>query len=198
MVALAVGIIGKVVPPAKNLSPTGLALLCFALSSSLVLTGCFGRAAPAAAPGQPAPPIINVLPPPLPPPPPPIKSVTVVLHAAPDINPGMNERPAPVLVRVYELKASTAFDAADYFALAEKDRESLGGDLINRDDYQVKPGERLQATRKLNASTRRLAAMVSFRDLERSVWKASIAISDPPPDEIRILIDTRRVQVLAQ
>lgn len=103
-----------------------------------------------------------------------------------------------MLVRIYELKAVTAFDAADYFALNDKERESLGADLLSRDDYQIKPGERLQVARKLNAGTKRLAAMVAFRDLERSVWKASVAISDPPPDEIRILIDARRVQVLVQ
>lgn len=195
MVVLAGSMIEKYLLSERNLWSTRFAVVCFSLGASLALTGCFGRAAPATPPGQPAPPIINVLPPA---PPPPVKTVTVVLHAASNINPGMNERPAPVLVRIYELKASTAFDAADYFALADKDRESLGGDLLSRDDYQVKPGERLQAARKFNAATRRLAAMVSFRDLERSVWKASIAISDPPPDEVRILIDARRVQVLAQ
>ncbi len=201
------------VPPARPAQPTGLAALparsaspalspfpdfsawLVALASCVLLSACGGRAAPAAAPPPPAPPIINIMPPPAAPP---VRPVNVVLFGSSGINPGLNERPSPVLVRVYELKTVTAFDAADYFALADKDRELLGADLLGRDDYQIKPGERLQVARTLNTATKRLAAMVSFRDLERSVWKASVAISDPPPDEIRILIDARRVQVLVQ
>ncbi len=195
MVALAGRIKWRSIPTAPPRRLPGFTTLGVILLSCVLLGACGGRAAPSASVPPPPAPIINVLPPPAPPP---VKSVNLVLFGSSSINPGLNERPAPVLVRIYELKAVTAFDAADYFALNDKERESLGADLLSRDDYQIKPGERLQVARKLNAGTKRLAAMVAFRDLERSVWKASVAISDPPPDEIRILIDARRVQVLVQ
>lgn len=174
----------------------------------LGLGACGRRAAvPAPAPATPAaaPPVINVAPAAapvvniLPPPPPPaVKPITIVLSASGSVNPGFTERPSPVTVRVYELKSSATFEAADFFALQEKEREILGADLLGRDEFQLQPAERIQFSRKLSADTRRVAAMVAFRDLERSVWKASLRIGDPPPGEIRILIDARRVQVLAQ
>lgn len=167
--------------------------------AGFVLSGCGRRAAPAPpAAGAAAPPVINILPPPPPPPPPVVRPLALVLNATNAINPGLNQRAAPVMVRVYELKSSTAFDAADFFALHDKEREVLGADLLHRDEFQIRPGERVQLSRKLTPGIRRLAVTVAFRELERSIWKDSITIGEPVPDEVRVLIDTRQVRILAQ
>lgn len=164
-----------------------------------LLSACGRRAAPTAATaGAAAPPVINILPPPPPPPPPVVRPLALVLNATEAINPGLNQRAAPVMVRVYELKSSTAFEAADFFTLHDKEREVLGADLLNRDEFQIKPGERLQLLRKLTPGIRRLAVMVAFRDLERSIWKDAITIGEPAPDEVRVLIDSRQVRILVQ
>src|SRR3974390_3469030 len=80
-------------------------------------------------------------PPPAPPPPPPptVVEARFVTTAAP--NPDPNGRPLPVVVRVYELKSTAAFDSADFFSLWDKDQGTLGPEMISRDEYSMTPNE---------------------------------------------------------
>ena len=180
------------VRPASFLERVCLILLCTA--AALIGAGCGGRAVTAPAP-PPAPPVINILPPPAPPP---VKPLLVIVSASSSINPGVTERAAPVILRLYDLKSASTFDAADFFSLMDKESQVLGADLLVRDEYQIKPGERLELSRKLSTGVGRIAALVAFRDLERSIWKASIVIGNPPPAQLQVTIDGRRVQLSAQ
>ena len=44
-------------------------------------------------------------------------------------------------VRVYGLKTRSVFDGADFFALYDKDKETLGAELVEREEFQLKPGD---------------------------------------------------------
>jgi type VI secretion system protein VasD len=179
----------------RHSGPFPAAYLTAACLAGLLCTaGCGGRAVTAPPPAQPAP-IINILPAPAPAP---AKPLLVLVTASATINPGLNERPAPVVLRLYELRSSSSFDSADFFALLQKEGQVLGADLLVRDEYQLKPGEQLELSRKLSAGVTRVAAMVAFRDLERAIWKTSISIGNPPPSQLRVTIDERRVQLTAQ
>ena len=150
---------------------------------------------PAQMPPAPAPQI--VLPPPPPPPPPPAPQVAISLEAGARVNPDAAGRGAPVVVRVYELRAPVAFEAADFFTLFEREQQALGQDLVGRDEYQLRPGERLLFARPLRAGTRVVAAVAAFRDLERSTWKAVLAVPTAPPQGISIQVDGRQVRIVA-
>lgn len=45
-------------------------------------------------------------------------------------NPDEHQRPAPVMVRLYELKSAGAFENADFFTLQSDSRKVLGDDAI--------------------------------------------------------------------
>src|SRR5687767_3676763 len=66
----------------------------------------------------------------------------LTVAAAPDSNPDANGRPSPVVVRVYQLKADTAFKGADFFALFDDEMKVLGPELIGRSEYTLAPSER--------------------------------------------------------
>src|SRR6056297_1416255 len=68
-------------------------------------------------------------------------TVNLLLTASPASNPDRNNRPSPVLVRVYELRSAGAFETADFFALLELDRGVLGAEMLNRWEFQLAPGE---------------------------------------------------------
>src|SRR5262249_58169575 len=52
------------------------------------------------------------------------------IKAEPSVNPDRGGRPSPIVVRVYELKAVAAFNGADFFALYDKEQETIRGDLV--------------------------------------------------------------------
>jgi type VI secretion system protein VasD len=99
-------------------------------------------------------------------------SVSGTVSAAADLNPSISLRPSPLLVRVYELKAATAFDKADFIALYNADQATLGGELVARDEFMIQPGESRPYQRTLAPETRYLAVFGAYRNLERAVWRA--------------------------
>ena len=134
--------------------------------------------------------------------PPPVREappvqVALSLEAGPRVNPDIGGRPSPVIVRVYELRSPVAFQAADFFTLFDKESQALGADLVGRDEYQLKPGERLLFARPLRPGTRAVAAVAAFRDLERSTWKAVLPIPTAPPAGLSIQVDGRQIRIVA-
>ena len=39
---------------------------------------------------------------------------------APDVNPDMNRKPSPIVLKVFQLRAASSFDSADFFSLQDK------------------------------------------------------------------------------
>jgi type VI secretion system protein VasD len=99
-------------------------------------------------------------------------SITVDQRA----NPDANGRPSPVVVRVYELKSLAAFSTADFFALFEKEGETLGGDLLGREEFQLDPGEKRPYQRQLQPDTKFIGVVAAFRNLERARWRQAAPI----------------------
>jgi len=57
------------------------------------------------------------------------------------VNPDGRGQAAPILVKVFELKSSGNFETADYFALQDRDRETLMTELVNADQAILRSGE---------------------------------------------------------
>ena len=140
----------------------------------------------------------------VPPPPPPKVAVVpkrvieVDLQADPQVNPTAAGSPAPVVMRVYLLKADVGFRSADFFSLFEKDQSALGGDLLLREEVQLRPGERVSISRELVPEARFVAVFGAFRDLERSRWRSILALpaapgptTDPPEKPIPVPVLVR-------
>lgn len=107
---------------------------------------------------------------PLPPPPP--TRMEAKLVAAADVNPDIGGKPAPVVVRLYELAAETAFSNADFFQLHDDDAAVLGADLIARSEYILLPGETIMVSKALPAEVRFLGATAAYQAIEAASWRA--------------------------
>lgn len=120
----------------------------------------------------------------------------VALHLVADdqLNPGATGDPAPVRVRLYELKNAANFMRADYFALAERATPTLGADLIEQDEIWVHPGEHRQFSRTLNSQTRYVGLVVAYRDIDQAQWRALLAIAPGQTHKFLINLDARGVR----
>lgn len=145
-------------------------LICLAIIGSVVQCGC---AKP--------PPLISIPPPPAAPPSPVPRNIELALFADSRVNLDSASRPAPVVLRVLLLRSAVAFNAADFFALFDKEQATLGADLVAREEVQLRPGETARLTKPLPADARVIAALAAFRDLERSDWRAVKTLPAAPP-----------------
>ncbi|AIR88604.1 type VI secretion system lipoprotein TssJ [Pseudomonas cremoricolorata] len=119
------------------------------------------------------------------------QAVQLYFSAAAGLNPGASGEPAPVRVRIFELKNAAAFARADYFALAERAQQTLGSDLIDQDEVLLRPGQQLPVHRALDPSTRQIGLVVGYREIDRAQWRAVLAV---PPRDYQISLDVRAVR----
>ncbi|WP_321800523.1 type VI secretion system lipoprotein TssJ [Burkholderia sp. BCC1988] len=93
------------------------------------------------------------------------------VNALPGVNPDDRSRPAPIVVRVYELKNDGAFKAADFFTLQTQDKTVLADDVVKRDEMQLRPGEHQTIIRRPDPATTAIGVIAAYRDLPNSVWR---------------------------
>jgi type VI secretion system protein VasD len=115
-----------------------------------------------------------------PPPPPPPTAVKVNVAVLAAANPDSNGRPSPILVRVYELKSTAAFDSADFFTLYGKDQATLGADLNAKSEFLLRPGESKGFEQNVQQGTKFIAVVAAYRDIEHSRWRATAPV---PPNK---------------
>src|SRR5262245_16244842 len=118
--------------------------------------------------------------------------------AGTDVNPDARGRPSPIMVKVFELKSLAAFDTADFFSLFEKDKETLGSELVGRDELTLIPGERKALAREMKPETRYVGVVAAFRDLERATWRAAFSVPPKKTTKIIVQLDSRKVSIAAQ
>src|SRR5207249_3614821 len=117
------------------------------------------------------------------------------LDAHANVNPDARGRPSPVIVRFYELKSLAAFNAADFFSMFDRDKETLGAELVAREEFDLRPGEKRPLARTLQPDTRYIGVVAAFRDLERSQWRASAAVPPNKASTVDVRLDDKSVSV---
>lgn len=121
--------------------------------------------------------------------------VKAALMTAADVNPDSEGHPAPIVVRIYELKEEGAFNNADYFRLIDREQEVLGQSLVAREEYELQPGETRAWELKLAAEARFVGVAAGFRDLANSHWKALLPAPHKGWRTPRLTIDVAKSTV---
>ncbi|MBT3091697.1 MAG: type VI secretion system lipoprotein TssJ [Candidatus Thiodiazotropha endolucinida] len=106
-----------------------------------------------------------------------VSSVSVTMSAAQSVNPDINDRPSPIVARIYELKSLSVFNNADFFNLFEQDVALLGDEMLMRDELHFQPGEVKLLERELQPDTRYVGVIGAYRDIENATWRRSIEIN---------------------
>ena len=121
-------------------------------------------------------------------------AVELHFHAISGLIPGATGQPAPVRVRIFELKNAATFSRSDYFALAERAQATLGADLIDQDEVLIQPGQQLSLQRDLDPATRHIGLLVGYRELDQSLWRTVINVPAREYTEYQISLDVRAVR----
>lgn len=128
-------------------------------------------------------------PPPKVPPPPPPPKLTISIAAGRMVNPDINGRASPVILRIYELKSPAPFDGADFMSLYQQDRSVLGGELIAREELVMEPGQNQAISKLLAPEARVLGVIAIFRDVERARWRSSVTLVPGKDNALSVKMD---------
>ncbi|HKU00254.1 MAG TPA: type VI secretion system lipoprotein TssJ [Paraburkholderia sp.] len=103
------------------------------------------------------------------------------VHIAVDklVNQDSRGRPSPILVGVYELRATDTFGLASFPALQDRARETLGEDLVSLEQMVLVPGERRVVKRRANDMVHAVGFVAGYRQLEQSAWRSSVELHAP-------------------
>ena len=118
--------------------------------------------------------------------PPPPASVTGTIQASAQINPSASKRPSPLLIRIYELKSTATFNAADFMSLYQRDQAELAADLLAKEEFVLNPGETKTFAKTLAPDTRFLGVVAAYRDLEHAKWRSVVAIQPSQPQKLTV------------
>lgn len=125
------------------------------------------------------------------------------------VNPDGRGRAAPILVKVFELKSSGNFETADYFALQDRDRETLATELVNADQAILHSGEERTFKREAGLDSRAIGVIAGYRRLESTRWRIVLPLKEPKQtnlykiwqfspsaQEVRIMIRKTGIELL--
>lgn len=116
-------------------------------------------------------------------------STTLNFVAAKNLNPDIETRPSPVVVKVFELASRGAVETADFFSLYSDYEAILGPELLNKEELVFNPGQKLTYERELNKNTRFIAVLVAYQDIENSRWRDVIAVNPKSYDEFSVYLE---------
>jgi type VI secretion system protein VasD len=124
-------------------------------------------------------------------PPKPVEARALVTTSA-NVNRDAAGRPSPVVLRVFQLRGDAEFNGADFFALYEREKETLGASLILREEFVLQPGEQRELVLPLSLEARHIGALAAFRDIRSTRWRA---ISPAPEKSLRDMLSKDRVTI---
>jgi type VI secretion system protein VasD len=136
--------------------------------------------------------------PPAPPPPAPPTLLSLELNSKQNVNPDVSGKGAPVLLRIYELKDQTNFNGADFFALFDKEKAVLGGDLLRKQEFLLKPGETKTLQIEPGAETRYIGFFAAFRQLDNAQWRVIAPLALHQTNTLLLKLDTNQLAVTVQ
>ena len=130
-------------------------------------------------------------------PPPKVSPTIAKVHmiVSEQVNPDIDGRPSPIVIRIYELKSLGKFEEADFYKLFENYDSQLGPELVASEQYNLKPGDVSVIKRTLSADTRYIGVSAAFRDINQAIWKDTLELNDEKTSDLLIFIEKLNISV---
>jgi type VI secretion system protein VasD len=118
------------------------------------------------------------------------------IAASADVNPRPEGGAQPIHVRVFQLKDDSVFAAADFFALVDKPKETLGAGLIQQLQFDLIPGAQQQLELKIDPDAHALGVLAEFADYRNTAgrWRAI----SPTPGKSMLDIVKRKKRIIIE
>lgn len=118
----------------------------------------------------------------------------MTVAAAADVNPAADGRPSPIVLRIYQLKDNAKFGNSDFFTLFDADQQTLGGDLLNRQEVELAPGEKRELDFTVVGEAKYLAVLAAYRDIRNAQWRV---VQAAPKKGLKNLVKKDAIGILA-
>jgi len=119
------------------------------------------------------------------------------VQAAADLNPTPDGQPAPLLVRLYPLRANGAFESADFFSIYEQGDVLLAADATApAEELNMLPGQTKSVQLELSDDTRFVAVLAAYRDVDNATWRAVLPIKANATNTATIRLDALAVKAM--
>jgi type VI secretion system protein VasD len=119
----------------------------------------------------------------------------LTLVGGPALNPNTQGHASPVIVRIFDLSSTAAFEKADYAGLFEHPGESLQQDILAQEEVVLRPGDTQEHNRALPPAVEALGVAAAFRDLEHADWRITVPIKPGKRNFILIDLDQSRIRL---
>jgi type VI secretion system protein VasD len=97
--------------------------------------------------------------------------VDLTVTAAARLNPDDSGQSLPTVIRVYQLKATSRAEAAQFEDIYRRDKEVLGEDLLQVDEVVLSPGETARKTVASDKGARAVMVVGVFRKPSGNGWR---------------------------
>jgi len=111
------------------------------------------------------------------------------LKAGKLLNPDIEGRASPLVVRIYQFEAIDKFNTSDFFAIYDNDVALLGQDIIFRKELELQPDTNRNLSLESKPEARYLAIFAAFRNLDTAQWIASVKIFPNQTNKVSINFD---------
>jgi type VI secretion system protein VasD len=118
-----------------------------------------------------------------------VTKLNLKLTASDQLNPDLNGRPSPIVVRLFELRHPVAFENTDFFSLYERAKESLAPDMIATEELELRPGETIDVKLSVAEGSRYVGVLAAYRDLPETKWRYTLQITPVAITEADLTLD---------
>jgi type VI secretion system protein VasD len=122
-------------------------------------------------------------------------SIEATLVGGPNLNPNLQGRASPVVVRVFELKQTAAFRTANFSSLFERSKEALGDGLVAQREFILRPGDIRHYDRAGDPQPAALGLAAAFRTLDKDTWRVIVPIAPGTHNLLLIDFDNNEIRV---
>lgn len=123
-----------------------------------------------------------------------ITKLNLKLTTSDQLNPDLNGRPSPIVVRLYELKHPVAFENADFFSLYERAKESLAPDMVATEELELRPGQTVDLKLSVEEGSRYVGVLAAYRDLPESRWRYTIQVTPLQVTDADLTLDQNGIR----
>lgn len=106
-----------------------------------------------------------------------ITKVNLKLTASDHLNPDLNGRASPIVVRLFELKHPVLFESADFFSLYERAKETLAPDMVASEEMELRPGQTVELKLSVEEGSRYVGVLAGYRDLSDTQWRYTVQVT---------------------
>jgi len=110
----------------------------------------------------------------------------LTLNGGEDLNPDLNGRPSPLVVRLVELKNPVGFENADFFPLYDNAKQVLAPDWVAEEEIELRPGESRELKLRVQNDSRYVGIYGAYRNLGGSQWRQVIQLKPNALAQIRL------------